>query len=792
MNAPLPPDEPARLRALHEFEILDTPPEREFDDITALAAQICGVPIALISLVDETRQWFKSRVGIPADQTPREAAFCAHALASPGVLQVPDALADARFVNNPLVVGEPGIRFYAGAPLLTPEGNALGTLCVIDRVPRQLTAEQAGALQVLSRYVMTQLQLRLRIRKQRAIEEALQASEERWQFALEGSNQGVWDWNLQTNTVFFSDRWSAMLGYEPAEISSRLEEWSSRVHPDDLAATVAEVRKHLDGQTPVYVSEHRMRAKDGTYRWILDRGKVVTRDAAGKPLRMVGTHTDVTERKLTEDALRASEANLARAQSIARIGSWEHDLATGELRWSNEIFRIFGLAPSRFGATYSAFIAAVHPEDRDAMKEAQRRALAGEAKLAIEHRIIRGDGTVCWVRELAELERDETGQPRRLTGTVQDVTDRRAAELALQTSERRHRLLFAASPMPMWVFELNTHRFLAVNAAAVKHYGYTEEEFFALDINDLLAPGEEARFAEISGQFMTIGRQTRAWRHRKKDGTQIEVETVADNIEVDGRVARLVLVNDVTERLRAEREAARANRALQMLSQSNAAMVRADSERALLLEICRLAVEVGGFVMAWVGYAEDDEARSMSVRAHAGAEQGYLATIRLSWSDAEVIGQGPVGRTVRSGKPVVVEDVAAEGAKFAWREDALARGFRGVVSLPLSDSEHTFGVLALYLNEVRRIPADELERLQELASNLAFGITSLRARADRQRTQEAVLTMARGISATIGEAFFDQLTRHLVDALGADAGFVARLAPPGAAVARTRTGLGGG
>lgn len=154
------PDESARLAALRSYRILDTDPEQAFDDLTLLASQICGTPIALISLIDEDRQWLKSRVGITATQTSRSVAFCAHAIQQRGIFLVPDALDDDRFRENPLVQGEPHIRFYAGSPLVTPEGHALGTLCVVDRVPRKLTDDQTRALDALRRQVEAQLELR--------------------------------------------------------------------------------------------------------------------------------------------------------------------------------------------------------------------------------------------------------------------------------------------------------------------------------------------------------------------------------------------------------------------------------------------------------------------------------------------------------------------------------------------------------------------------------------------------------------------------------------------------------
>ena len=177
--ASLPKNEEDRIKKLLDYRVLDTDAETVYDDLSAIAAQICGTPTALVSLVDVSRQWFKAKVGIEATETPRDIAFCAHAILQPEVMVIPDARLDQRFANNPLVTGEPFVRFYAGAPLITPEGHALGTLCVVDSEPRDLSAAQIESLAALARQVVSQLEMRLtfqRLRREGAAKEAAKAA----------------------------------------------------------------------------------------------------------------------------------------------------------------------------------------------------------------------------------------------------------------------------------------------------------------------------------------------------------------------------------------------------------------------------------------------------------------------------------------------------------------------------------------------------------------------------------------------------------------------------------------
>ncbi|WP_295588027.1 PAS domain-containing protein [uncultured Lamprocystis sp.] len=287
-------------------------------------------------------------------------------------------------------------------------------------------------------------------------EAALRASEQRWRFALEGASDGVWDWDLPSSRVFFSKGWKAMLGYGDAEIEDRLDEWEERVHPEDLPRALADVQDHLDGKTPVYVNEHRMRCKDGSWKWILDRGQVMERGADGQPLRAIGVHSDISERKQTEAALRTGRQQLDMALHAAAMGIWDWEIATGRVAWAGEHAALFGIAAADFGGTIEDVRACVHPDDREQGMAAFQRTVEEGTDFDNTYRVVWSDGSLHWVHSLGQLIRDECGAPQRLVGTTQDVT---TSKLAAETLERNQTMLArteAIAHVGSWEWDLAT------------------------------------------------------------------------------------------------------------------------------------------------------------------------------------------------------------------------------------------------------------------------------------------------------------------------------------------------
>ncbi len=408
-----------------------------------------------------------------------------------------------------------------------------------------------------------------------------------------------------------------------------------------------------------------------------------------------------------------------------------------------------------------------HPEVRSALVTPLR--IEGQVMGLLQASAQHGDGFIA--RDTVHLQI--------LAESLGALLHLRQMAAQLRASEQQYRLLFDYHPQPIWVYALDESlRILAVNQAMGTLYGYTVDELLTMTMDDLWWPEQRAQFrAEVLSLGPGTGLRSLQHRHLRKDQTPIDVEVSSRTITFNGQAARQIMAADITDRLRAERELARLSRAQQLLGACNEVMVRATSEPDLLEAVCRIAVEIGGYRLGWVGFARDDAQKNIDVVAHAGANDGYLDTIDLSWSDTDPRGLGPSGITIRSGQPVIVQDVHRESISAELSERMLAHGFYGVISLPLHHGERTFGLLYLYAPEVLHISSQEARLLQDLANDLAFGITSLRARREQHRLHASVLKVAAAVSSATGTEFFVQLASQMAEVLDAQAGSVVRLLP---------------
>ncbi len=499
MNASLSPDESRRLQALQQYVVLDTEPEESYDDITRLAAQLTGSPISLISLVDENRLWFKSHFGLGANEAPREYSFCTHAIQEHrDVFEVPDATQDARFADNPLVAQAPFMRFYAGTPLTTPDGRALGTLNVIDFVPRTLTAAQATGLLVLGRQVVAQLELRRRAREliaevsQRTLSEALlrqdyervisrlrqsEQDKDRLLEQAEAARQSltrvledeqrtgkallearrfteqiteimpsvlyVYDFNERRN-VFVNREVVSSLGYTQAELQEGPVDPVMRfMHSDDQAQFGAHMARVLTlPDATVAEFTYRMRHADGRWRWFQSRDAVFARNPDGSVRQVVGTATDITAIKVAEESWRSSEERFRTLAELSSVGIGAAD-ATGAMSYVNErAGEITGLPLA--DCLGQGWVDAVHPQDHERVAHGLRDAVRQGVTYRDEFRFLHRDGRIVHVIAEGRPLLDEHAGVMSYVATLVDVSalkeieqHQRAREAAEQANKAK-------------------------------------------------------------------------------------------------------------------------------------------------------------------------------------------------------------------------------------------------------------------------------------------------------------------------------------------------------------------
>ena len=351
---------------------------------------------------------------------------------------------------------------------------------------------------------------------------------------------------------------------------------------------------------------------------------------------------------------------------------------------------------------------------------------------------------------------------RRSQATAGLEPRRKLMEETLRDSEQKFRELFATVPDAVLVFDAETRQFVEANDAALRMYGYTRAELQSVTAMDLTAE-PEASAAAIGRIVAGESSHFPLRHHRKKDGTVFPVEISASTFVWQGRKLYCGIVRDLTGRKRAEQRWRRANRTLQAIRNCHEVMLRAGTERELLDDICRIIVRSGGERMAWVGLAETNPRKTVRPVASAGVSSAHLRTIRVRWAEVPR-GRGPVGTAIRTRRPSLCRNTQTDPNFSLWRASARRHGYGSVLALPLLADQRCFGALAIYAPEPDGFDADDQLMFTDLANDLAFGVNSLRLRAERERLEDQILKSIECEQERIGRDLHDGLCQLLVGA----------------------------
>ena len=777
------PDEAARLDALARYDILDTAPEEAFGDLAALAARLCGAPIALVSLVDAGRQWFKAAVGIEAAETSRDASFCAHAIRQPGLFVVPDARVDERFATNPLVTGDPGIRFYAGSPLVTPDGFGLGTLCVIDRVPRDLSPEQAEALRALGRQVVSQLELRLRVAELRQAvvdntraEAALRASEARKAAILETALDCIVTIDHEGLVLEFNPAAEQTFGYTLAVALGRpladliIPPELREAHRRGMARYLASGRAVVLGKRIEVAAMH----KDGS---TFPAELAITAIRGQGPPVFTAHLRDISERTRAQEALRRSEERFALAVRGSTDGLWDWTVATGEVYFSPRFKELLGHEDHELEDRFSTFESRLHPEDRDRVLRAVADHLERRAPYDVEYRLRTKGGEYCWFQARGQAVWDGGGKATRMAGSLGDITERRKAQeelarangelearvrartadlngvnLALQAeiAERKHAEDSARQAETKYrgIFENSVEgifqtdpegRFLGANPALAAIYGYASPEEMIAGVNDVgrqlyVDPDRRDEFVRLIREHDRLSDFES--RIRRKDGGVIWVAEHARAVRgAGGEVVHYEgTVQDITGRKRAEGEILGLNVKLERRLERIDALRQVDRAISASLDLGLTLGVVLDQVLAQLGVHAaailSCDPRTCTLQYAAG--KGFR-TDGITESSLR-LGEGYAGEAALERRPVHVDDLRDPRSSFVRAHLLAGEGFVAYRAVPLVARGQIKGILEVFHRAPLSPDREWLGFFEALAGQAAIAVDNASLFQDLQRS----------------------------------------------------------
>ena len=522
-----PPGEARRLEALRAYLRFDTTSESAFDDLAALAGLACGTPMAAIALIERDTVSYAAVHQWPLRSMSRRASFCAHAILGSDVFEVADATADARFADNPLVTGETQVRFYAAAPMVTADGQAVGVVCVMDRVPRTLSESQREALRLIGRRAIGQLDLR---RQARDVAE----SEARLRFLADSASVGLAVVNHDRRYVYANLTYAEMFGLPPRSIVG------ARVHDVLGDSYDDQVRAQLDrafaGEAVAY--EMPRRGRGGTRYYAV---RYEPRGAGGGSRVVVGVITDITEHRAAA-GMANQLAAIVESSGDAIFGEDLHGIVTS---WNAGAERIFGYTADEIvGTSILRLIPADRrPEAREMIASSRR----GESVANLETVRRTSSGRLLDISITSSPIKDGSGRVVGISKVAREITAQKEAEAALRASEARYRTLFDCAPDAIIVVSPDG-RCLDVNPSGCRMLGYSREELLARRTSDLVAPSEVAALAPARRVLDEQATYEREWQLMRKDGSPLPAAVMATRMP-DGN--RLTMIRDVSERNRA-------------------------------------------------------------------------------------------------------------------------------------------------------------------------------------------------------------------------------------------------